>query len=72
MACKNRQPGSGASIRFMEESARLPKSDFFLHTVDPSGARVVMSYCPRCGKFVAASPDPRIIAIAEAIHDCAK
>jgi hypothetical protein len=31
-----------------------------------------MSYCPRCGNFVAASPDPRIIAIAEAIHDCLK
>jgi hypothetical protein len=45
-------------------------SEFFLHTIDPSGARVIMSYCPRCGRFVAASPSLRIILIAEAMHAC--
>jgi hypothetical protein len=55
----------------MEEENSSPDiSGFFLHAIDLMSARVIMSYCPRCGKFVAASPDLKIILIAEAHHDC--
>jgi hypothetical protein len=54
----------------MEDSDRFPKSDLFLRSIDSSGARVIVSCCARCGSFLAASPDPKIIAIAEALHRC--
>jgi hypothetical protein len=58
-------------IRIMDDTASVPEApDFFLHTIDPSGARVIMSYCPRCSGFVAASPSLKIILIAEALHTC--
>ena len=33
---------------------------------------VTESYCPQCGIFIAASPVPQFLAIAERIHRCNK
>jgi len=60
-------------VNTMNEAASDPQTpEFFLHTIDPSGARVIMSYCPRCNGFVAASPSLKIILIAETLHACSK
>ncbi len=34
------------------------------------GFGVTESYCPVCGMFIAASPRPRILALAERLHRC--
>ena len=52
----------------MGELSSPNPSEFFLHTVDSSGARVILSYCPRCGRFVAGSSDPEILRLAEELH----
>ena len=46
--------------------------EFFLRTIDRSGARVIMSFCPRCAKLVAASPRLELILIAEGSHLCSE
>ncbi len=42
----------------------------FRHTIAKDSTRVIKSYCPECGEFVAASPSFKIILIAEALHHC--
>jgi hypothetical protein len=42
----------------------------FRHTVTEDAAKVIESYCPECGAFVAASPSFKTIVIAEALHHC--
>jgi hypothetical protein len=43
----------------------------FRHTITKDAAKVIESYCPECGAFVAASPSFKTILIAEALHHCA-
>jgi hypothetical protein len=55
----------------MEEANQSSRpSEDFLRAIDPNGAHVVVSYCPRCGRFVAASPNLKVILIAEGLHTC--
>lgn len=42
----------------------------FRHTITNDPTRVIKSYCPECGEFVAASPSFKIVLIAEALHHC--
>ena len=53
----------------MEEP--VPGESEFLHDIDRrQSQRIITSRCPLCEVFVAASPDFRIILIAEALHHC--
>ena len=42
----------------------------FLRMVSRIHAEIVVSHCAACGGFVGASPRPRVLSAAEAIHRC--
>jgi hypothetical protein len=42
----------------------------FVHQVHPDNNSIKVSHCPQCGLLVAAGPDDKYLAIAEAVHKC--
>jgi hypothetical protein len=42
----------------------------FLHIIDDSEDRLIVSRCIFCGVFIAASPSLKVLRMAEAFHDC--
>lgn len=42
----------------------------FQHSPLPEHPEMIASYCPLCGKLVAASVDSEILAFVERLHDC--
>jgi hypothetical protein len=42
----------------------------FVRKIDDSEPRLLVSMCSICGGFVAASPSPALLRIAELVHHC--
>ncbi len=42
----------------------------FEHVANLRRPHVIESYCPNCGLFVAASPNPKLLISAELFHTC--
>lgn len=58
--------------RDMQESKPSPRRDDFERVPNLRRSHVIESYCPRCGVFVGASPDPKLLLAAEHAHTCPK
>ncbi len=56
----------------MEESKSSPPHGDFQHVPNLRRSHVVESYCPDCGVFVGASPDPKLLSAVERAHTCSK
>jgi hypothetical protein len=56
----------------MEESKPSPRRGDFDRVPNLRRSHVVESYCPDCGVFVGASPDPRLLSAAERAHTCSR
>ena len=59
----------------MAENLSVPFEPQFQHTTTlqlEDGQWMIESHCPTCGAFVAASPNIKLILIAERCHSCAE
>jgi hypothetical protein len=54
----------------MEEGKPSSRRSDFEHVPNLRRSHVVESYCPNCGLFVGASPNPKLLSAAELAHTC--
>ncbi len=54
----------------MAENESSPRRLDFEHVPNLRRSHVIESYCPKCGLFIGASPNLKLLAAAELAHQC--